>query len=198
MSTGSPPGAPSGSTRPPRLRCGARPRAGAPVEVAAARLGARAARRRRAGRSGSREIGERVQRDVVEVHLEVEVTAGAVAGAALVPDLLSTVHRLAVTHGERFHVAVHGDPAVAVDDDDVVTVPIRAVVGVGDAAVRGGDAVATRRRDVDAAVEVPGGAVGIVGLERVGGATESLRDRAGLRPREVAVAATGGESGRLL
>src|SRR5260370_40525208 len=93
----------------------------------------------------------------------MEMGSRRVAGAALVADQLAAHHDLAVAHREARHVAVHGDVAVAVVDDDVVAVSVRAVVDEGDPGGAGADRRAPGVGDVDAGVEVAGGGGGGVG-----------------------------------
>src|SRR5207245_9685876 len=61
-------------------------------------------------------------------------------------------------------------------------------VGVSDPGVAGVDLGAEIGGDVDAGMEVPGAAVGVVGLEGIAGAAEALADGTGLGPDEMATA----------
>src|SRR5205807_9467562 len=72
--------------------------------------------------------------------------------------------------------------------DDVVAVAVAADVRVGDACVAGNDVGAPRGADVDPGVEVPGRAVGVIGLVRPRRTAEPLGDRTLLGPDEVTVA----------
>src|SRR3990172_3461040 len=102
-----------------------------------------------------REVGQRVYRHTADPQLEVEVRAGAIAGAADGADLLALGHALALAHVRCGEVRVNSLCAVRMADDDVgAGAPVDA--GNQDDGARGGSddggAVATDGVDVNRVV----------------------------------------------
>src|SRR5438128_3402723 len=132
-----------------------------------------------------RQVGERVDGHAGQVDLEVEVRSRGVPGAALVADDGVLVDLDAVTDGPAREVPVEGGKAPGVDDDHVAPVTAEPTAPaaahrevVHDSSVGGVHRGAVVGCDVEAAMEVLAGAAGIVGLEWIGRAPESLGDDA--------------------
>src|SRR5439155_4662751 len=70
------------------------------------------------------EVSQRIHGGSVDAHLEVEVRAEAMAGAADVADHLALRHMRAAADREAGLVGIRGREAVAVVDDDDVSVAL--------------------------------------------------------------------------
>src|ERR1700682_6393830 len=140
-----------------------------------------------------RQVGERVNGHAGQVDLEVDVRSRGVSRAALVSDDGVLVDLDAVSNGPTGQVPVERGEASCMDDDHVAPVPTEPASPaaahrevVHDAAVGGMHRGAIVGGDVEAAMEMLAGAAGLVGLERIAGATETLGKGTVQRPLPLA------------